>query len=123
MWWVKDELDISAMRSAAGRFEGRRDFASFCENPAGQQSTIVHLAKCAVEDAGDKILVRITASHFLWKMIRRMVGTLVEAGRGKLTDSDVAGLLTTRSRETARWTAPPSGLFLETVEYAPVRRH
>ena len=123
VWWVRDELDVSAMEAAAGRFEGRRDYASFCENPEGQQSTIVHLSRCSVEDAGEKILVRVTASHFLWKMIRRMVGTLVEVGRGKLAESDVARLLSVRSPEPARWTAPPSGLFLETVEYAPLRRH
>ena len=55
-------------------------------------------------------------------MIRRMAGTLVEVGRGTLPETEVARLLSAFSRETARWTAPPSGLFLETVEYAPVRR-
>ena len=45
VWWVKDELDVAAMSAAASRFEGRQDFASFCENPSGQQSTIVHLAR------------------------------------------------------------------------------
>ncbi len=122
VWWVKDELDVEAMICAARLFEGRKDFSSFCENPGGQQSTIVHVESCRVEDAGEEILIRVTASHFLWKMIRRLVGTLVEVGRGKLREADVARMLASPTREAARWTAPPSGLFLEEVRYAPLRR-
>lgn len=122
VWWVRDELDVDAMRAAALRFEGRRDFASFCENPSGQPSTLVQVERCDVEDAGEKILVRVDASHFLWKMIRRMVGALVEVGRGKLAEPALAQLLLVRSAHPARWTAPPSGLFLEKVVYEAVRR-
>ena len=122
VWWVKDELEAEAMARAARLFEGRKDFSSFCENPGGQQSTIVEVESCRVEDAGEELHVRVTASHFLWKMIRRIVGTLVEVGRGKLREADVARMLAAPTREAARWTAPPSGLFLEEVRYAPVRR-
>jgi tRNA U38,U39,U40 pseudouridine synthase TruA len=67
-------------------------------------------------DWGREIRYRIEASHFLWKMVRRLVGTLVEVGRGIL-EEDVRRLLQERSSEPARWTAPPSGLFLERVRY------
>ncbi|HTR05023.1 MAG TPA: tRNA pseudouridine(38-40) synthase TruA, partial [Thermoanaerobaculia bacterium] len=106
-----------AMRRAAKLFEGRHDFASFCENPEGQESTIVVVEKCEVREEGDEIHFRITASHFLWKMVRRLAGTLVEVGRGKLDAAGVEKLLTERSAAPAKWTAPPSGLFLERVTY------
>ncbi|HTR01677.1 MAG TPA: tRNA pseudouridine(38-40) synthase TruA [Thermoanaerobaculia bacterium] len=117
VWWVKDRLDAPAMRRAAKLFEGRHDFASFCENPEGQESTIVVVEKCEVRDDGDEIHFRITASHFLWKMVRRLAGALVEVGRGHLDAAGVEKLLTERSAAPAKWTAPPSGLFLERVTY------
>jgi tRNA pseudouridine38-40 synthase len=117
VWWVKDRLDAAAMARAAALFEGRHDFRSFCENSEGQESTIVEVARCAVEDTGPEIHVRITASHFLWKMVRRLTGTLVEVGRGKLDDDAVRKFLKEKSQAPAKWTAPPSGLFLEKVSY------
>jgi tRNA pseudouridine38-40 synthase len=70
-----------------------------------------------MREAGELILIRIVGSHFLWKMVRRVVGVLAEVGRGKLQMSDVARLLEERSDVPARLTAPPSGLFLERVFY------
>ena len=118
VWWVKDRLSFVAMRAAATLFAGRHDFASFCENPEGHDSTVVVVEKSDLLDWEHEIHYRIEASHYLWKMVRRLVGTLVEVGRGNLTDADVERLLASRSRETAKWTAPPSGLFLEQVTYA-----
>jgi len=117
VWWVKDTLDAEAMKAAAAQFAGDHDFASFCENPEGQTSTLARVSRCDVAEEGEKILLRVEASHFLWKMIRRMTGTLVEVGRGKLDASAVRRMLESRTREAARWTAPPSGLFLVRVTY------
>ncbi len=117
VWWVRDRLDAAAMARAAKLFEGRHDFASFCENPEGQELTLVVIEKSGVEDTGPEIHYRVTASHYLWKMVRRLAGTLVEVGRGNLDAADVARLLQERSTEPAKWTAPPSGLFLERVTY------
>ena len=69
-----------------------------------------------VED-GDLILVGIEGSHFLWKMVRRIVGVLVEIWRGGLDPTAAAQFLTAESKTPARLTAPPSGLFLERVYY------
>ena len=120
VWWVRDRLDADAMGRAAARIAGRHDFASFCENAEGQDSTLVIVEESAVVDAGHEIHYRIRASHFLWKMVRRVVGTLVEVGRGTLDAGTIDGFLRERSREPARWTAPPSGLFLERVVYPDV---
>ncbi|HEY3173347.1 MAG TPA: tRNA pseudouridine(38-40) synthase TruA [Thermoanaerobaculia bacterium] len=117
VWWVRDRLDFSAMESAARHFRGRHDFSSFCENPEGQQSTLVVVVASEVVERAHEIHFRVEASHFLWKMVRRLVGTLVEVGRGNRTPADVARLLGEKSAEPARWTAPPSGLFLERVRY------
>jgi len=117
VWWVRDRLDASAMRQAARLLEGRHDFASFCENPEGRESTIVVVEKSEVLDGPHEIHFRITASHFLWKMVRRLAGTLAEVGRGNLDAAGVERLLRTKSAEPAKWTAPPSGLFLESVRY------
>ena len=117
VWWVRDRLDFSAMRRAAKLFEGRHDFASFCENPEGQESTVVVVNQSDLLDWEHEIHYRVEASHFLWKMVRRLVGTLVEVGRGNLTDAALQQLFAKRSPEPAKWTAPPSGLFLEKVTY------
>lgn len=117
IWWVRDALDAKAMAGAAALIAGRHNFASFCENPAGQTSTDVVVNASKIDLEPDRIVYSVTASHFLWKMVRRLVGTLVEVGRGNLKESDVSLLLTRTSREPAKWTAPPSGLFLASVEY------
>ncbi|MFN0033998.1 MAG: tRNA pseudouridine(38-40) synthase TruA [Saprospiraceae bacterium] len=117
LWWVRDPLNIGAMRDAASRLEGFHDFRSFGSNEKEGQSTLVDLDRVEIREETDRIYVHITGSHFLWKMVRRIVGVLVEVGRGKLTGLDVETFLKTNSREPARYTAPPSGLFLEQVEY------
>ena len=117
VWWVRDPLDVRAMREAASRLEGFHDFRSFGATEKDGQSTLVDLDRVEIVETGDRIHIHITASHFLWKMVRRMVGVLVEVGRGNLSGTEVETFLKTNSREPARFTAPPSGLFLEKVEY------
>jgi tRNA pseudouridine38-40 synthase len=70
-----------------------------------------------IVQAGDLVLVGIVGSHFLWKMVRRIVGVLVEIGRGGLDASAAATFLQESSSAPARLTAPPSGLFLDRVWY------
>src|SRR5262245_5264611 len=84
VWWVKRPLDPARMADAAGRLAGRHDFTLFCERPAEQTSTLVVVERAEVGSAEGLILVRLVASHFLWKMVRRLVGTLVEIGTGRL---------------------------------------
>ena len=117
VWWVKDRLNFTAMAGAAKLFAGRHDFSSFCENAAGQTSTVVVVEKSEMLERDREIHYRVEASHFLWKMVRRLMGTLVEVGRGNLDAAGVKALLEKKSGEPAKWTAPPSGLFLERVIY------
>jgi len=118
VWWIKDHLDADSMAEAAKMLVGRHDFASFAELEEGKkQSTKVEVVHADVFRDGDLICFRIGASHFLWKMVRRIVGVLAEVGRGNLTYDAFARLLKFHSEAAAKFTAPPSGLFLEKVLY------
>lgn len=117
VWWVKDRLDVQAMNHAAKFLVGKHDFRSFCEAPREEKSTLVKVEKSQIFTDGNLICFRIGASHFLWKMVRRIVGSLVEVGRGKLAVSEFQKYLVTLSNAPAPTTAPPSGLFLEKVLY------
>ena len=93
------------------------DFYSFAEKDSDEKSTKVLIDDIQIKKEGDLILIRIIGSHFLWKMVRRMVGVLAEIGRRKMTAADLNNFLITRTKEAAKYTAPPSGLFLEKVYY------
>ncbi len=120
VWWIKDDLDPKAMAEAAKMLVGKNDFASFCETDDDdrRRSTFVEVIRTSVFLDGDLICFRIGAPYFLPKMVRRIVGMLVEVGRGNITYDSFARLLKFRSDTTAPFTAPPSGLFLENVLYA-----
>ena len=118
VWWVKDGLDAVAMRRAAACFVGMHDFRFFSDDDPDEKSTQVMVETLDVHEDGDLVLVHIEASHFLWKMVRRLVGVLAEVGRGALTIENVGALLLAASPLPARLTAPASGLFLERVYYA-----
>ena len=118
VWWVRDRLHINKMVKAAGVFEGFHDFASFADRRMEKNaSTKVHVERSVLEQKGDCVIMTVAGSHFLWKMVRRMAGILVEVGRGTLTEGDVLAMLTGHSELPARHTAPPSGLFLAQVLY------
>lgn len=117
VWWVKDDLDLAAMRDLGARFVGRHDFRAFSDDDPHEKSTEVLLDRCDLHEDGDLVLITVEGSHFLWKMVRRLVGVLVEVGRGGLTAEAAAALLTRPSPLPARLTAPASGLFLERVFY------
>jgi tRNA pseudouridine38-40 synthase len=119
VWWVRDTLDLKAMRDASRAFTGMKDFQAFAAtDPELASSTLVHVERLEIARHDDLILVVIEGSHFLWKMVRRLVGVLVEIGRGVLEPADAARLIAAPSGVPARLTAPASGLFLERVFYA-----
>lgn len=127
VWWVKDSLDLARMEQAAEIFQGFHDFSSFADKRIDKHlSTEVQIDRTDLVAAGDLILFRVVGSHFLWKMVRRLAGILVEAGRGSLSGAEVRQMLKDDSALPARCTAPPSGLFLAQVLYggevpAPLR--
>ena len=117
VWWIRDSLDVPAIAATARVFEGRNDFLSYADVDPAEKSTQVKVDRVEVAEAGSLVLVRVLGSHFLWKMVRRIVGVLVEIGRGGLAETEALAMLTERSDLPARLTAPASGLFLERVYY------
>lgn len=120
VWWIRDPLDVDTMRSAAAAFVGMKNFAAFTDDDPEEKSTQVLVDAIAIAEAGALILIRVQGSHFLWKMVRRMVGVLAAVGRGELKPSDAARLLDDRARDApspASLSAPAAGLFLEAVLY------
>jgi tRNA pseudouridine38-40 synthase len=117
VWWVKEPLATEAMREAARAFVGFHDFRSFSDDDPGEKSTEVALDLFDVHEDGDLILLHVEGSHFIWKMVRRLVGVLVAVGRGELSAADSSAMLSVQSDLPARLTAPASGLFLERVYY------
>lgn len=122
VWWVRDPLEVDRMRAAAAHVTGFGDFRAFTDDDPEEKSTKVLVEQLAIEPHGGLLLVRVVGSHFLWKMVRRIVGVLVEVGRGGLDPDAVAGLLKEDSPDVARLTAPASGLFLERVFYEGDRK-
>jgi tRNA pseudouridine38-40 synthase len=117
VWWVKEELDLDRMRGAARQFVGFHDFRAFSDADPEETSTEVLVDTLDIHEDEDLLVVHVEGSHFLWKMVRRLVGVLVEVGRGGLTEGEAARLLSTSDGLPARLTAPASGLFLERVFY------
>ena len=117
VWWVRDRIDVDAMRRAAASFVGRLDFEAFSDDDADEKSTKVQVDGVDIVEDGALVLIRVTGSHFLWRMVRRMTGVLVRVGTGDLREGDVARLLRSNGEDVARLTAPAAGLFLEQVIY------
>jgi tRNA pseudouridine38-40 synthase len=117
VWWVKDALNIETMRQVAQLYIGMKDYKTFAEKSEEDKSTIVEISRVEIIERGSLILIRVTGSHFLHKQVRRMVGVMVEAGRGKLSVDEIATFFKKPSPLPAQLTAPPAGLYLEKVCY------
>ncbi len=117
VWWIKDPLDARAMARAARDVLGRHDFGAFADRRLDEdESRVVVVDSCDVAATGDLILLRVAASHFLWKMVRKLVALFVEIGRGCAALDAIARRLAPGA-ERFEPTAPPSGLFLEAIVY------
>ncbi len=117
VWWVREPLDVDRMRQAAAALTGFADFRAFTDDDPEEKSTTVLLSALTITEAPPLIVIGVSGSHFLWKMVRRIVGVLAEVGRGGLEPEAVARLLNTTSDLPPKLTAPASGLFLERVDY------
>lgn len=124
VWWIKDKLDFNKMESVSKLFVGMNNFSSFSDDEPEEKSTKVLIEDIQIKEEGELILVRIAGSHFIWKMVRRIVGVLVEVGRGNKSEKDILYYLSNKSNEPAKFTAPPSGLFLEMINYSddPIKK-
>jgi len=122
VWWIKEDLDLKRMAQAASLLEGRHDFICFRAADASRpdESTVVEVEHVTIETEDELIRIRIEASHFLWRMVRRIIGVLVKVGKSELRIEDFQRLIDGHCDakfDVAAWTAPASGLFLEEVRY------
>jgi tRNA pseudouridine38-40 synthase len=112
--------DVEAMRRAAARVVGDRDFASFASSPEPGESTRCAVERCEVVSEGRFVNVEVTANRFLRKMVRTLVGTLLEVGWGKHPPEWIDDVLAARDRAAAGPVIAPTGLFLAAVDYPEV---
>lgn len=122
VWWIKEDLDEEAMAEAAALLPGRHDFVNFraADSARRDESTIVVVERASIAREDYLLVFRIEASHFLWRMVRRVAGVLVKVGLHEVSVDQFAALLSGESQpklDVAAWTAPASGLFLENVYY------
>ena len=116
VWWVPRKLNVSAMRCAAEKLVGHHDFTSFLASEKKKKSPIKTLDSCTIKRSGEYIIFEFSARSFLYHQVRNMVGTLVEIGLGKPYDIDE--IFAAKNRSAAGPTAPASGLFFVSADYA-----
>ena len=116
-WHVGEPLDVEAMRQAAEPLLGKHDFAAFAAAGGSAQTTVREICRLDIETEGELIETRIGGDGFLYMMVRNIMGTLVEVGKGRLVVADVAAILESRDRAKASPPAPPQGLCLVKVQY------
>jgi tRNA pseudouridine38-40 synthase len=114
---VYRDLDVDAMLEASRAIVGTHDFRSFCGTPPENGNTVRTVTSLTIERRGDFIRVRISADGFVHRMVRTVVGTLVECGTGRRDPASIAAILAARDRSAAGLTAPAHGLYLAGVRY------
>lgn len=116
-WHRAERLDVGKMAAAAGYLVGRRDFAAFQAAGRPVRDTVRTLLRCDIEEEGSRLIFRLEADGFLYKMVRGIVGTLIDIGRGRWAPERMAEIMASRDRRQAGRTAPPQGLCLEKIRY------
>ncbi len=118
VWHVPDALDVEAMRSALPVFVGEHDFASFATKANhARQSTVRTVSAFTLEYDAPRVVLRIEADGFLYKMVRNIVRAVVKVGEGRWDVARLHEILAARDRHAAPGTAPASGLCLDAVFY------
>lgn len=118
-WHLRAPLDVERMAQAASFLAGEHDFAAFCREQGRPASTVRCLERLEVRREADEILIEASGDGFLRHMVRTIVGTLAQAGRGERPPESLKEVLESRDRTRAGPTAPPQGLFLVEVDYGP----
>ena len=127
-WRVPYTLDLAEMKKAGDLLLGRHDFSAFRGAGCGAKSTVREITSVSIEKSssidfmtakinGNFIKIKVEADAFLRHMVRNIVGTLVEVGRGKMTLNSISEAIKLKDRKKTGPTAPAHGLFLEKVSY------
>jgi tRNA pseudouridine38-40 synthase len=116
-WHVPEKLDIAAMAEAAEMFVGKKDFKSFAAAADTRESSVRTIFRCDVTAEGDWLYIDVEGDGFLYNMVRNIVGTLVEVGRGKIGPEKIPEILNAKDRTTAGPIARAFGLCLMWIKY------
>jgi tRNA pseudouridine38-40 synthase len=120
VWHITHPLTLSAMQAAGQALIGQHDFSAFRAASCAARSPVRWLTRLTVQRRGKRILFLLTADGFLQHMVRNVVGTLVDIGRGRVDAAAMPAILQSRQRAMAGPTAPPQGLCLVRVMYPPL---
>ncbi|MBR7101194.1 MAG: tRNA pseudouridine(38-40) synthase TruA [Clostridia bacterium] len=112
-----DTLNTEKMKIAAKHFIGTHDFSAFMAQGSKITDTVRIIYDSEITVNGDLIEYRVSANGFLYNMVRIIVGTLLDVGRGKIDEEDIPAIIESKSREKAGQTARPEGLYLNRVFY------
>ena len=110
-------IDIPKMIQAARLFPGEHDFASFAKTNSAVATTVRRIYRCELKKLGSRLFLTVEGNGFLHHMVRNMAGTLLEVGRGTISQTDFQALFAKRDRTLAGFTAPAHGLILLKVKY------
>jgi tRNA pseudouridine38-40 synthase len=116
-WHVPGPLDVRAMRTALAALCGRHDFSAFCAAPGREADPVCRIQAVHVVRKRERLAIAISADRFLHHMVRNIVGSAVEVGRGSRPAGWLAEVLASRDRTRAGPTAPAQGLVLVRVRY------
>jgi tRNA pseudouridine38-40 synthase len=116
-WHVRRRLDASAMQEAAQALRGSHDFKSYETSGSARVSTVRTVYDLSVSRRDDRVTIEVEAGGFLYNMVRNIVGTLEQVGRGRQSISWPLEVLAARDRRVAGMTAPPHGLYLVRVTF------
>ena len=114
---VRGRVNLTAVRRAARVLVGEHDFAAFTTHAREKENTVRRVEELSVRRNGERVMVDIIGNGFLYNMVRAIVGTLLDVGRGRLTSEGVACILASGDRRQAGPTAPAHGLCLMSVRY------
>ena len=114
---VDKKLDIEKMKEVSKIFIGEHDFTSFSNSKSKKKSSVREIYNIEFKITDDIIEIYFEAEGFLYNMVRMLAGSIIGAGLGQTSGEEVEELLTEKTREKHRFTAPPHGLFLYNVEY------
>lgn len=114
-YWIYEPLDVNAMASAAAYLTGKKDFSAFGSPPQGD-NPVRDLMRAEVRREGNEIIFTFEANAFLYRMVRRLVGTLLMVGRGALQPPEMENVIQRKRRSGL--SVPPQGLTLMEIKYA-----
>jgi tRNA pseudouridine38-40 synthase len=117
VWWLRYKLNKNKMLEALEFFKGKKDFKAFMASGSDAKSTIREIYDISFFDSGDDMKISFTGNGFLKQMIRNIVGTVVDVGRGRFELEDVLRILDSKDRIFAGVTAPAHALYLDKVYY------